>query len=154
MLRWCGFLSGILWTMASFLRAAEPPPSALPDLAGHTLVVFNKADPDSPSLAETYAKARSIPSDRVIGLDCALTEEITRSDFEATIRKPLEELFQSRGWMKRQENFLPNPVLGLEGTVPVQQSKDNPIWIMVLIDRKSTCLNSSHEWISRMPSSA
>ena len=27
-----------------------------------------------------------------------------------------------------------------------------PIWI--LIDRKSTRLNSSHEWISRMPSSA
>jgi len=117
----------------SLLPAADPTPSNLPDLAGHTLVVFNKADPDSPSLAETYAKARSIPPDRVIGLDCSLTEEITRADFEATIRKPLEELFQSRGWMKRQENFLPNPVLGLEGTVPVQQSKDNPIWIMVLM---------------------
>jgi len=133
MLRLCGFLSGILWTMAPLIRAADPAPSNLPDLAGHTLVVFNKADPDSPSLAETYAKARSIPADRVIGLDCSLTEEITRADFEATIRKPLEELFQSRGWMKRQDNFLPNPVLGLEGNVPVQQSKDNPIWIMVLM---------------------
>jgi uncharacterized protein (TIGR03790 family) len=105
----------------------------LPDLAAHTLVVFNQADPDSRSLAETYAKARSIPADRVIGLTCALTEEITRTDFESTIRKPLEELFQSRGWMKRTDNFLPNPVLGLEGNVPVQQSKENPIWIMVLM---------------------
>ena len=113
--------------------AGDPAPSSLSDLAGHALVVFNKADPDSQSLAETYAKARSIPPDRVIGLQCALTEEITRADFEATIRKPLEELFQSRGWMKRQENFLPNPVLGLEGTVPVQQSRENPIWVMVLM---------------------
>ena len=133
MLRLGALLVGMLGGATSLLPAADPTPSNLPDLAGHTLVVFNKADPDSPSLAETYAKARSIPPDRVIGLDCSLTEEITRADFEATIRKPLEELFQSRGWMKRQENFLPNPVLGLEGTVPVQQSKDNPIWIMVLM---------------------
>lgn len=111
----------------------NPPPSNLPDLAAHTLVVFNQADPESRSLAETYAKARSIPADRVIGLSCALTEEITRADFETTIRKPLEELFQSRGWMKRTDNFLPNPVLGLEGNVPVQQSKENPIWVMVLM---------------------
>ena len=121
------------WALGAGLQAADPAPPNPTDLAGHALVVFNKADPDSQSLAETYAKARSIPADRVVGLNCALTEEITRADFETTIRKPLEELFQSRGWMKRQENFLPNPVLGLEGTVPVQQSKENPIWVMVLM---------------------
>ena len=106
---------------------AQPAGPALPDLAAHTLVVFNRADADSQSLAETYAKARSIPADRVIGLDCALTEEITRAQFDTTIRKPLEELFQSRGWMKRQETFLHNPVLGLEGTVPVQQARTVPL---------------------------
>ena len=125
-------LLAAMGSMAS-AQPSNPPPSNLPDLAAHTLVVFNQADPDSRSLAETYAKARSIPADRVIGLTCALTEEITRTDFESTIRKPLEELFQSRGWMKRTDNFLPNPVLGLEGNVPVQQSKENPIWIMVLM---------------------
>ncbi len=108
-------------------------PAALPDLAAHTLVVFNQADPESRSLAETYAKARSIPADRVVGLECALTEEISRADFESSIRKPLEELFQSRGWLRRQETFLNNPILGLEGTVPVQQAKENPIWVMVLM---------------------
>lgn len=122
-----------IWISGIPVWAGDPAPSNLSDLAGHALVVFNRADPDSQSLAETYAKARSIPPDRVVGLQCALTEEITRADFEATIRKPLEELFQSRGWMKRQENFLPNPVLGLEGTVPVQQSRENPIWVMVLM---------------------
>jgi len=114
-------------------QTPSPVPASLPDLSAHTLVVFNKADPDSQSLAETYAKARSIPADRVYGLACALTEEISRADYETTIFKPLEELFLSRGWMKRHENFLSNPILGLEGTVPVQQSKENPIWVMVLI---------------------
>jgi uncharacterized protein (TIGR03790 family) len=117
----------------AWAQPASSPASSLPDLAAHTLVVFNQNDPDSSSLAETYAKARSIPPDRVVGLPCPLTEEITRAEFESTIRKPLEELFQSRGWMKRQENFLNNPIVGLESTVPVQQSKENPIWVMVLM---------------------
>ena len=132
----CLFLFFLLTTLLPSAAPAQPAPatsSELPDLAAHTLVVFNQADPDSKSLAETYAKARSIPADRVVGLTCALTEEITRAEFESTIRKPLEELFQSRGWMKRTDNFLPNPILGLEGTVPVQQSKENPIWVMVLL---------------------
>ena len=29
-----------------------------------------------------------------------------------------------------------------------------PVLVLLIIDRKSTRLNSSHEWISRMPSSA
>jgi len=128
-----GWLCGALLPAWICAGTETPMAAALPDLASHTLVVFNSADPDSPSLAETYAKARSIPPDRVIGIPCALTEEITRADFETTIRKPLEDLFQSRGWMKRAENFLPNPVLGLEGTMSVQQSRENPIWIMVLM---------------------
>jgi len=118
---------------AAWTQPGPGAPSSLPDLAGHTLVVFNKNDSDSASLAETYAKARSIPLDRVVGLPCSTAEEITRAEFESTIRKPLEELFQSRGWMKRQENFFSNPILGLEGTVPVQQAKENPIWVMVLM---------------------
>jgi len=97
------------------------------------LVVYNRADPDSQPLAEFYAKARSIPTDRLIALDCPVTEEISRADFDAKIRKPLEELFNTRGWMKRTENFLSNPILGIESSVPVQQAQENPIWIMVLM---------------------
>jgi uncharacterized protein (TIGR03790 family) len=35
--------------------------------------------------------------------------------------------------MKRTENFLSNPILGIESSVPVQQAQENPIWIMVLM---------------------
>ena len=36
----------------------------------------------------------------------------------------------------------------------LQQGPDMPVAPIALPDRKSTRLNSSHEWISRMPSSA
>jgi uncharacterized protein (TIGR03790 family) len=133
MIRWIPVL---LLAVAHWGHTADTPPLTAPDqpdLAAHTLVVFNRADPDSQPLAEFYAKARSIPSDRVIGLDCPVNEEITRIEFETRIRKPLEELFTSRGWMKRAENFLSNPVLGIESSIPVQQAQENPIWIMALI---------------------
>ena len=72
-------------------------PSLGPDLSAHTVVVFNRSDPDSQSLAETYAKARSIPPDRILGIDCPITEEITRAEFETKIRQPLDEIFVARG---------------------------------------------------------
>ena len=133
MIRWIPvlLLAVAHWGHTADTLPLTPPDQ--PDLAAHTLVVFNRADPDSQPLAEFYAKARSIPSDRVIGLDCPVNEEITRIEFETRIRKPLEELFTSRGWMKRAENFLSNPVLGIESSIPVQQAQENPIWIMALI---------------------
>ena len=130
------FLLGTLMMPALRTSASESGLSADPvnsDLTAHTVIVFNRLDPDSQPLAETYAKARSIPSDRMIGLECPVSEEISRADFENKIRKPLEDTFASRGWLKRTDNFLPNPVLGLSGNVPVQQAQDNPIWIMVLM---------------------
>lgn len=114
------------------ISVPTPTPGA-PDLAAHTVIVFNKADPDSQSLAETYAKARSIPADRILSLECPTTEEITRADFENTIRKPLDDLFTARGWLKRSENFLSDPILGLKSSLPVQQAVENPIWVMVLM---------------------
>ena len=94
MLRSFLFSGAVLWgALAPCAAQPAPAPANLPDLAAHTLIVFNKADPDSQSLAETYAKARAIPADRVLGLECSLQEEISRVEFESTIRKPLEELF-------------------------------------------------------------
>ena len=129
------FFSTLLLALSQLGMAETTTPanSQGPDLAAHTVVVYNKADPDSQSLAETYAKARSIPPDRLLGIDCPITEEITRVEFETKIRQPLDEIFVSRGWLKRSETILPNPILGLAENLPVQQSQENPIWIMVLM---------------------
>ena len=60
MIRW--ILLPLLSTLPQWGWGAEatPPPPDQPDLAAHTLVVYNRADPDSQPLAEFYAKARSI----------------------------------------------------------------------------------------------
>ncbi|MDX2080972.1 MAG: TIGR03790 family protein [Terrimicrobiaceae bacterium] len=71
--------------------------SAVPE-AAVTLVLFNKNDPESADLAAYYAQRREIPKDRVVGLDCPGTEEITREQYETTIAKPVRRLFQKNGW--------------------------------------------------------
>jgi len=136
MFRFLTLLVSLLWISPLSSTQAEPTPTAesqTADLAAHTVVVYNRADPDSQSLAETYAKARSIPPDRLLGIECPITEEITRIEFETKIREPLDQIFVSRGWLKRSETILPNPILGLPDNLPIQQSQDNPIWIMVLM---------------------
>ena len=86
MFRFLTLLVSLLWISPLFSTQAEPTPTAesqTADLAAHTVVVYNRADPDSQSLAETYAKARSIPPDRLLGIECPITEEITRTRFPA-----------------------------------------------------------------------
>jgi uncharacterized protein (TIGR03790 family) len=67
-------------------------------LAPATIVVYNKAVPDSVALAKFYAQQRAIPRDHVVGLDCSTKEEISREDYDSTIAEPLRALFKERGW--------------------------------------------------------
>jgi len=67
-------------------------------LAAATVVVYNKAAPDSPELARFYAQQRGIASDHVVGLTCSTEEEISREDYDLTIADPLRETFKSRHW--------------------------------------------------------
>jgi len=68
-----------------------------------TLVVFNNADPMSVDLAGYYAEKRGIPFDHLIGLDCPLTEEISRQDYGKTIEDPLRKIMTQRGWWRVEE---------------------------------------------------
>jgi uncharacterized protein (TIGR03790 family) len=68
--------------------------------ADATLVIFNNLDPQSGELAGYYAKQRSIPFDRVIGLDCTMNETMTREEYDRTIAEPLRAIFNERGWWK------------------------------------------------------
>ena len=87
------------WGQAPELSPPAPPSRE----ANATLVVYNNADPESVTLAGYYAKRRSIPLEQVVGLDCALTEEITRADYDQTIAGPLRKLFAQRGWWRTPE---------------------------------------------------
>jgi uncharacterized protein (TIGR03790 family) len=82
----------------STARGAEQP------LAASTIVIYNKAVPDSVSLAKFYAQQRSIARDHVIGLTCSTEEEISRDDYDTTIAEPLREIFKSRNWWTMHES--------------------------------------------------
>lgn len=69
-------------------------------LSDATIVLFNSNDPESEGLAGYYARKRGIPPDRVLGLACPASEEISRSDFEATIGAPLRRKMEAKGWWK------------------------------------------------------
>ncbi len=73
-----------------------------PDAAA-TLVIFNETDRDSGELARFYAEKRGIAKERVLGLKCAKTEEITRAEYDRTIAEPLRKAMTANFWWKLRE---------------------------------------------------
>ena len=71
--------------------AADSLPSA-------TIVVYNSDVPESVALAKFYAQKRGIPRDHLVALRCPVDEEITRGQYDKSIRDPLREIFRERGW--------------------------------------------------------
>ncbi len=83
--------------LALTARAAELSPEA-----AATVVLYNREDPESRALAEYYAQRRGIPEDRLLGLPCPATEEISRADYTLTIEAPLRAAFTRFGWWERE----------------------------------------------------
>jgi uncharacterized protein (TIGR03790 family) len=61
-------------------------------------VVYNNFDPSSVALATYYAQRRGIPLEHLVGLNCPVTEEISRAQYDETIAGPLRQLFSDNGW--------------------------------------------------------
>jgi uncharacterized protein (TIGR03790 family) len=78
-------------------RAAE-------DWTGRMLIVANKSLPESVSLARYYAGRRGIATNRIFLVDCPRTVEITRLQFNETLRDPIERHLEGRGWLARESN--------------------------------------------------
>ncbi|HEY5036795.1 MAG TPA: TIGR03790 family protein [Chthoniobacterales bacterium] len=68
------------------------------ELANATIVVYNRAAPDSAGLARFYAAQRHIAEDHVVGLNCSTEEEISRKEYDETIAGPLRKIFRERKW--------------------------------------------------------
>ncbi|MGI8432268.1 MAG: TIGR03790 family protein, partial [Chthoniobacterales bacterium] len=90
--------------MAGELPAAE-------DLAKATLVIYNRAAPDSAGLARYYAQQRHIANDHLVGLDCSTEEEISREEYDTTIARPLRQIFTERKWWSEHENNAGEPAV-------------------------------------------
>jgi uncharacterized protein (TIGR03790 family) len=109
-----------------------PPPSALApteDLAAHLLVVYNTADPDSKSLAEYYAAQRNIPAERVLAVTAPISEEITRQQFDDTLRTPITSYLLQKDWMARETQRVRVGSRYLDLLVATR----NDIWAIVLM---------------------
>src|SRR5437879_994982 len=85
-------------TLAAWLSLVAGGFGAEQPLADLTIVVYNKAVPESVELAKFYAEKRGIAPDHLIGLDCSTEEEITREQYDATIAGPLRAVFSQRHW--------------------------------------------------------
>jgi hypothetical protein len=71
---------------------------AQPSLPAVTIVVYNSSVPESVELAQFYAQKRGIAKDHLVGLRCSREEEISRDEYDKTIRDPLREVFRKRRW--------------------------------------------------------
>jgi uncharacterized protein (TIGR03790 family) len=109
--------------------AREIDPMATEDLAGHLLVVYNSNDPDSQGLARYYAAERKIPDERVLAIAAPITEEITRAQYDDTIRSPIVAYLGQKGWMART----PRRVQVGDRFLDLLVATHNDIWAIVLM---------------------
>ncbi|NWK54491.1 TIGR03790 family protein [Verrucomicrobiaceae bacterium N1E253] len=63
-------------------------------------ILYNNQIPESEALARHYAKARNIPRSNLVGLELSSKDEITREEYNSSLRDPIRALFVSRGWWK------------------------------------------------------
>lgn len=125
-------------------------------LAESTIVVYNRAAPDSLDLARFYAQQRGIARDHLVALTCSTAEEIDRGEFDDTIAEPLREVFRQRGWWKMHERAdgtksvdatsirfvavmkgMPLKIRPLAGSYPGDQAGGGPI-----NDKDEACVDS------------
>ena len=59
------------------------------------VVLYNSKVPESKKLADHYATARNIPTTNLIGLDLPDTAEISREDYNLSLRDPLNKTLLS-----------------------------------------------------------
>jgi uncharacterized protein (TIGR03790 family) len=112
-------------------QAFHRPPSSTwgEDLASHLLVVYNTNDPDSQGLADYYAKRRGIPAERVLAITCPTSEEITRQQYDETIRSPIVTYLSVKDWLVRE----PREVQVGPRRLSLLMATRNDIWAIVLM---------------------
>src|SRR6266403_2944310 len=98
--------SFLLLVLMLMLDARAEQPSAQ-----STIVLYNKADPDSVELAKFYAEQRGVAADHLAGLNCSTEEEISREEYDTTIAGPLREIFKQRHWWMLSESTDKPPVI-------------------------------------------
>jgi uncharacterized protein (TIGR03790 family) len=120
---------GVCFLLLVLLASGPVAHGNIAALQAHLLVVYNKDAADSERLARYYAEKRHIPEERIYGLHCSNAEQITRAEYDDTIRNPLETYFKAKGWIKRDQPRPSAERLDLK----VEPATANEIWAIVLV---------------------
>ena len=90
------FKSGlaVLFLLTSWFSAS----CAYELLPAHVAVVYNGKSELSRRMAREYARVRGVPEGNLVSLDCPTTSEISRKEYEDTIRVPLLEAARKQRW--------------------------------------------------------
>lgn len=94
MIRWGLYL---FWALICLCITFQVQAELLPE---HVAVVYNKRSVLSKRMAEEYVKVRGIPAGNVVELDCPITNEITRSQYEDLIKLPLSLAAVRGAWWR------------------------------------------------------
>jgi len=105
------------------------PANQAEDLVHHLLVVYNRNDPSSRDLAAYYATRRGIAEDHILSIACPTNEEISRSQYNETIREPIISYLSQKNWLVRRNEQVRFENRMLELLVATH----NDIWAIVLI---------------------
>lgn len=98
-------------------------------------ILYNSSDASSKDLAFFYQKARNIPEANLIGLPLSANQDISREEYETSLRDPLRRIFKERGWWRmgtdKAGKVIPTvskmPVIALMRGVPLRiQPAPNP----------------------------
>lgn len=115
--------------LIAVLHGAAATETSQDTLRQHLLVVYNSNSPDSTALAHEYARLRNIPPERVLGIATSLEEEISRDEFENTLRRPIERFMMSKGWLQRE----PTSIQVGKTRLQLLQAINNKVWAIALI---------------------
>ncbi len=80
--------------LAAWMLAACALASRAGDSGNDVVVVYNTRMPESKSVAEHYAQARSVPKDHILGFAMTTNEEISRFEFRDSLQNPLAKALE------------------------------------------------------------
>ncbi|HEY1583864.1 MAG TPA: TIGR03790 family protein [Chthoniobacterales bacterium] len=104
------------------------------DLAGATIVVYNRNAVDSIALAHFYASARHISDDHLVGLECSTEEEISRQEYDETIAEPLRKRFSAEKWWTLRMDAEDHPTVTANRIHFVALIRGMPLKIRATVD--------------------
>lgn len=93
-----------MYKLLIFLFFITSLAQAAPIAPEQVVILYNSDIPESQDLAKYYAKARKIPKANLIGLSLTANDEISRLDYDLSLRDPLRKIFTARGYWTMGKN--------------------------------------------------